>query len=220
MRLVLQFEGSRRESMLLFLVLRHALPASIVVGGCLRIVCLEVGVILYSIAFFYYIVCSIHEVRRERGGKADLDPSGWLLGNTIDGTQAEYVRIPHADSSLHPIPDGADADVLVMLSDIFPTGFEIGVLNGNVQPGSSVAIVGAGPIGLATLITAQLYSPSTIIVVDKDENRLSVAKSFGAHYAFDPSDGKAEETVKALTDGKGCNAVVEAVGVPETFELC
>jgi alcohol dehydrogenase len=146
--------------------------------------------------------------------------AGWILGNTIDGTQAEYVRIPHADSSLYPIPAGADEAALVMLSDIFPTGLECGVLNGKVAPGSTVVIVGAGPVGLAAMITAQLYSPSTIIMVDKDSNRLKVAKTLGAHHTIDPTEGKTVEEVKALTDGKGCDTVIEAVGVPESFELC
>jgi len=155
-----------------------------------------------------------------RGMYSHCTTGGWILGNTIDGTQAEYVRIPHADSSLYPIPAGADEAALVMLSDIFPTGLECGVLNGKVQPGSTVVIVGAGPVGLAALITAQLYSPSTIIMVDTDANRRKVATSLGAQHTIDPSDGKAEEAVKALTEGKGCDTVIEAVGVPATFELC
>ena len=105
---------------------------------------------------------------------------GWILGNTIDGTQAEYVRIPYADTSLYKIPEGVDEDALVMLSDILPTGFECGVLNGKVQPGNTVAIVGAGPIGLSTFLTAQFYSPAEIIMIDLDDNRLEVAKRFGA----------------------------------------
>jgi alcohol dehydrogenase len=145
---------------------------------------------------------------------------GWILGNTIDGTQAEYVRIPHADSSLYPIPEAADESALVMLSDIFPTGLECGVIKGKVAPGSTVVIVGAGPVGLAAMITSQLYSPSTIIVIDTDANRLKVAKTMGASHTIDPSDGKAEEAVRALTDGKGCDAVIEAVGVPAAFDLC
>jgi alcohol dehydrogenase len=107
-----------------------------------------------------------------------------------------------------------------MLSDIFPTGLECGVLNGKVEPGSTVVIVGAGPVGLAAMITAQLYSPSTIIMIDMDHNRLKVAKTLGAHHTIDPSDGNAEEAVKALTGGKGCDTVIEAVGVPQSFELC
>ena len=149
-----------------------------------------------------------------------LTSAGWVLGNTIDGTQAEYVRIPHADSSMYPIPDGADESALVMLSDILPTGLECGVLNGKVQPGSTVVIVGGGPIGLAAMITAQLYSPSMIIMVDMDNNRLKTATALGAHSVVDPTDGKAAEKIKALTDGKGCDTVIEAVGVPQSFELC
>jgi len=126
---------------------------------------------------------------------------GWILGNTIDGSQAEYVRIPHADTSLYHIPSDADEEALVMLSDIFPTGFECGVLNGQVKPGDTVAIVGAGPVGLAALLTAQFYSPAEIIVVDLDSNRLSVARSFGATRLVDSSDGKAVDNVMALTEG-------------------
>src|SRR6266536_2161005 len=145
---------------------------------------------------------------------------GWILGNSIDGTQAEYVRIPHADSSLYPIPASADEAALVMMSDIFPTGFECGVLNGKVQPGGTVVIVGGGPVGLAAMITSQLYSPSQIIMVDTDVSRLKVAKTLGAHHTVDPTDGTAVETVMALTEGKGCDTVIEAVGIPATFEMC
>jgi alcohol dehydrogenase len=105
---------------------------------------------------------------------------GWILGNTIDGTQAEYVRIPYADTSLYHLPPDADEEAFAMLSDIFPTGFECGVLNGQVKPGDTIAIVGAGPIGLATLLTARFYSPAEILMVDLDANRLEVARSFGA----------------------------------------
>src|SRR6185369_9727922 len=115
-----------------------------------------------------------------KGMSSHCATGGWILGNTIDGTQAEHVRVPHADTSLYKIPAGADQEALVMLSDILPTGFECGVLNGRVQPGSSVVIVGAGPIGLAALLTAQFYSPATIIMVDLDDNRLEVARGFGA----------------------------------------
>lgn len=145
---------------------------------------------------------------------------GWILGNTIDGTQAEFVRIPHADNSLYPIPDGADDEALVMLSDILPTGFECGVLNGKVQPGSTVAIVGAGPIGLAALLTAQFYSPAEIIMIDLDDNRLEVAKRFGATSTINSGDGKAVATVMKMTGNRGVDAVMEAVGIPATFELC
>ncbi len=145
---------------------------------------------------------------------------GWILGNEIDGTQAEYVRIPHADTSLYPIPEGADEDALVMLSDILPTGFECGVLNGKIEPGSTVAIVGAGPIGLAALLTAQFYSPAEIIMIDLDENRLQVAARFGATATVNGRDGKAAETVMKMTGGRGVDTAIEAVGVPATFMTC
>ncbi|TFU03284.1 alcohol dehydrogenase [Polymorphobacter arshaanensis] len=145
---------------------------------------------------------------------------GWILGNTIDGTQAEFVRIPYAETSLYPIPKGADEDAMVMLSDILPTGFECGVLNGKVSPGATVAIVGAGPIGLAALLTAQLYSPADIIMIDLDDNRLAMALKFGATHAVNSSNGKAAATVKSMTDGKGVDTAIEAVGVAATFELC
>ena len=145
---------------------------------------------------------------------------GWILGNKIDGTQAEYVRIPHADTSLYPIPDGAEEEGLVMLSDILPTGFECGVLNGKVQPGSTVAIVGAGPVGLAALLTAQFYSVSQLIVIDLDDNRLRVAARFGATHTVNSSDGNAVEKIKQLTAGRGVDTAIEAVGVSATFGLC
>ncbi|MBB5041453.1 threonine dehydrogenase-like Zn-dependent dehydrogenase/GNAT superfamily N-acetyltransferase [Shinella fusca] len=155
-----------------------------------------------------------------RGMYSHCTTGGWILGNTIDGTQAEYVRIPHADTSLYPIPEGADEEALVMLSDILPTGFECGVLNGKVQPGGSVAIVGAGPIGLAALLTAQFYSPAEIVMVDLDENRLSVATRFGATKTISAGGKDVARQVLALTGGKGADTVIEAVGIPATFELC
>jgi alcohol dehydrogenase len=145
---------------------------------------------------------------------------GWILGNSIDGTQAEYVRIPHADTSLYPIPKGADEEGLVMLSDILPTGFECGVLNGKVQPGNAIAIVGAGPVGLAALLTAQFFAPAQIIMVDLDDNRLEVARMFGATDTIDSSDGNASDAVLKLTANRGVDTAIEAVGVPATFELC
>lgn len=145
---------------------------------------------------------------------------GWILGHTIDGTQAEFVRIPHADTSLYPIPAGADEEALVLLSDILPTGFECGVLNGKIQPGTTVAVVGAGPIGLATLLTAQFYAPSRIIMIDVDDNRLEVAHRFGATDTVNSTREDAAGKVLALTDGIGADTVVEAVGIPATFELC
>ena len=145
---------------------------------------------------------------------------GWILGNQIDGTQAEYVRIPHADTSLYPVPEGADEEALVMLSDILPTGFECGVLNGKVEPGSTVAIVGAGPIGLAALLTAQFYSPAEIIMIDLDDNRLQVAKRFGATATVNAAGGKSAEAVMKMTGGRGVDTAIEAVGVPASFLTC
>ena len=145
---------------------------------------------------------------------------GWILGNLIDGTQAEYVRIPYADNSLYSIPPDSDEEALVMLSDILPTGFECGVLNGKVKPGDTIAIVGAGPIGMAALLTAQFYSPSEIIMIDLDDNRLNVAKTFGATHIINSGNEDAVKKVKKLTDDTGVDVAIEAVGVPETFELC
>jgi alcohol dehydrogenase len=145
---------------------------------------------------------------------------GWILGYTIDGTQAEYVRIPHADGSLYHFPADADEEAMVMLSDILPTGFECGVLNGEVKPGDSVAIVGAGPVGLAVLLTAQFYSPAAIFMIDLDDKRLAVAKEFGATTLINSSDGRAAQRVLDLTEGAGVDVVIEAVGIPATFNIC
>lgn len=145
---------------------------------------------------------------------------GWILGNLIDGTQAEYVRIPFADTSLYHVPKGADEDELVMLSDILPTGFECGVLKGQVKPGDTVAIIGAGPVGLAVLLTAQFYPPAEIILIDLDDNRLKVAKKLGATQTVNSKDGDAVHKVMALTAGRGVDVAVEAVGIPATFEMC
>ena len=145
---------------------------------------------------------------------------GWILGNSIDGTQAEFVRIPYADTSLYPIPAGADEEALVMLSDILPTGFECGVLNGQIKPGASVAIVGSGPIGLAALLTAQFFSPAEIIMIDLDDGRLVIAKTFGATSVVNSADGSAADKVLKLTGGVGVDTAIEAVGIPATFELC
>lgn len=155
-----------------------------------------------------------------RGMYSHCRHGGWILGNKIDGTQAEYVRTPHADTSLYHVPPGTEEEALVMLSDILPTGFECGVLNGKVEPGSTVAIVGAGPIGLAALLTAQFYSPAEIIMIDLDDNRLEVAARFGATSTINNADGKAVEKVMALTHGRGVDTAIEAVGIPATFVTC
>jgi alcohol dehydrogenase len=155
-----------------------------------------------------------------RGMYSHCVNGGWILGNKIDGAQAEYVRIPFADTSLYHIPAGADEDALVMLSDILPTGFECGVLNGKVQPGSTIAIVGAGPIGLAALLTAQFYSPAEVIMVDMDDNRLQLSSRFGATTTINNKDGKAVEKIMKLTGGRGVDTAIEAVGVPASFITC
>lgn len=154
-----------------------------------------------------------------RGMNSHCADGGWVLGHLIDGTQAEFVRVPHADCSLHAVPaDCTDEEPLVMLSDILPTGYECGVLNGEITPGDTVAIVGAGPIGLSTLLTAQFFAPSEIIMVDPDPNRLEVARTFGATHGVPAQD--AAEKILALTAGRGVDVAIEAVGIPETFELC
>jgi alcohol dehydrogenase len=155
-----------------------------------------------------------------RGMYSHCASGGWILGNSIDGTQAEYVRIPHADTSLYPIPQGADEEALVMLSDVLPTGFECGVLNGKVTPGDTVAIVGSGPIGLASLLTAQFYSPAEIIMVDLADSRLEVARRLGATATINSQEGNAADKVMAMTNGRGVDCAIEAVGIPATFELC
>ncbi|MBN9226164.1 MULTISPECIES: zinc-dependent alcohol dehydrogenase family protein [Legionella] len=154
-----------------------------------------------------------------KGMYSHCTKGGWILGNTIDGTQAEYVLIPQADTSLYKIPEGVNEEDLVLLSDILPTGFECGVLNGKIQPGSTVAIVGAGPIGLATLLTAQFYSPAEIIMIDVDENRLNRAKRLGATQIISNLDGKAASKVMQITNNRGVDTAIEAVGTPSTFVL-
>ncbi len=155
-----------------------------------------------------------------RGMYSHCTTGGWILGNAIDGTQAEYVRIPHADTSLYRLPDAVDEEALVMLSDILPTGFECGVLNGKVGPGTTVAIVGAGPIGMAALLTAQFYSPAEIIMIDPDKNRLEVAQRFGATKTVNATGSKATEAVMKLTAGRGVDTAIEAVGIPASFLTC
>lgn len=147
------------------------------------------------------------------------EDGGWILGHLINGTQAEYVRIPHADNSLHHVPAGYDEEALVMLSDILPTGHEIGVQNGNVKPGDTIAIVGAGPIGISALLTSQFYSPAKIYMIDLDENRLQVAKGFGATDII--NSGKEDAITKIMSETKdGVDVAIEAVGVPATFDIC
>ena len=148
-----------------------------------------------------------------------LGGGGWILGNTIDGTQAEFVRVPFADNSTYPAPVGVSDEALLMLADILPTAYEVGVLNGQVRPGDVVAIVGAGPIGLSAIVGARLFSPSHVVVIDLADSRLDAAKQFGADVVINNSREDAREVVLKLTDGLGADVSLEAVGVPATFEL-
>jgi alcohol dehydrogenase len=145
---------------------------------------------------------------------------GWVLGHLIDGTQAEYVRIPYADTSLYKLPTSVSDEEAVMLSDILPTAYEVGVLNGTVRPADVVAIVGAGPIGLAATLTARLYSPRHIVAVDLADSRLEMAKQFGADETVNSARQDPVARIRAITDDLGADVVIEAVGIPETFELC
>jgi alcohol dehydrogenase len=145
---------------------------------------------------------------------------GWILGHLVDGVQAEFARIPFADNSLYRVPDGLRDEQVLFLADILPTGFEVGVLNGKVQPGDTVAIVGAGPIGLAATLTAKLYSPGRVVAIDLADSRLQRAQQFGADVVVNNGREDAVARVRDLTRGLGADVVIEAVGVPQTFELC
>ncbi|MFY1668637.1 zinc-dependent alcohol dehydrogenase family protein [Plantactinospora sp. WMMB334] len=148
-----------------------------------------------------------------------LGGGGWILGHRIDGVQAEYVRLPFADLSTYKLPANVTDEAAVMLTDILPTSYEVGVLNGQVRPGDTVAVVGVGPIGLAAVLTARLYSPAHIIAVDRAASRLQAAKQFGADIAVS-ADEDPLEVVRAVTGGLGADVVLEAVGTPQSFETC
>ncbi|MFF8941536.1 zinc-dependent alcohol dehydrogenase family protein [Streptomyces sp. NPDC014864] len=148
-----------------------------------------------------------------------LGGGGWILGHRIDGTQAEYVRVPYADLSVHPLPATVTNEDGVLLADIFPTAYEVGVLNGRVRPGDTVAVVGAGPIGLAAIATARLFAPERVVAVDVAATRLEAARKLGAEAVADAREAP-EQLIADLTAGLGADVVIEAVGVPETFELC
>jgi alcohol dehydrogenase len=148
-----------------------------------------------------------------------LGGGGWILGHKIDGTQAEYVRVPFADTSTYPMPEGASDEQILMLADILPTGYEVGVLNGGVRPGDVVTVVGSGPIGLSAIMGARLFSPSHVVAVDLADSRLEAAKQFGADVVVNNARQDPLEVVGALTEGLGADVTIEAVGVPATFEL-
>lgn len=145
---------------------------------------------------------------------------GWIFGHTIDGLQAELARVPFADTSVYKIPEGLTPEDVIFLADILPTAYEVGVLNGGVQPGDTVAVVGAGPIGLATIMTAKLFTPGKVIAIDLADARLEKAAEFGADVTINNGQEDAVAKVMELTGGLGVDVAVEAVGVPDTFELC
>jgi alcohol dehydrogenase len=149
-----------------------------------------------------------------------LGGGGWILGHTIDGTQAELVRVPFADTSTYPVPDGVPDEEVLMLADILPTSYEVGVRNGAIQPGDVVAVVGAGPIGLSAITGARLMSPSHIVAIDQADSRLEAAKHFGADVTINNAVADPSSELQWLTDDLGVDVAIEAVGVPETFELC
>ncbi|KKK22688.1 hypothetical protein AOCH_001128 [Aspergillus ochraceoroseus] len=155
-----------------------------------------------------------------KGLNSHCRSGGWMLGSVLDGTQAEYVRIPHAASSLYKLPQDADMQACVSFSDALPTGLECGTTNASVQPGSRVAIVGAGPVGLAALLTAKLYTPSLLVMFDVDESRLAHAKRLGADKVFNPDKKDSMLKLESLVGDEGFDSVIEAVGTPRTFELC
>jgi alcohol dehydrogenase len=163
--------------------------------------------------------CGTCRFCREGHAGQCLGGGGWILGHKIDGTQAEYVRVPFADTSTYPVPAGVADEEILMLADILPTGYEVGVLNGGVRPGDVVAIVGSGPIGLSAILGARLFSPSHIVAIDLADSRLEAAKRFGADVTVNNTGQDPEEVIRLLTDGLGADVAVEAVGVPATFEL-
>ncbi len=163
--------------------------------------------------------CGTCRYCREGHAGQCLGGGGWILGHKIDGTQAEYVRVPFADTSTYPLPAGASDEEVLMMADILPTGYEVGVLNGNVQPGDVVAIVGAGPSGLSAITGARLFSPSHVVAIDLADVRLEAAKTFGADITVNNGRQDPLEVIRELTDGLGADVAIEAVGVPATFEL-
>lgn len=148
-----------------------------------------------------------------------LGGGGWIFGHTIDGVQAEYARVPFADNSTYKVPEGLSDERVLFLADILPTAYEVGILNGKVSPGDTVAIVGAGPIGLAAILTAKLYTPGRIVAIDLANSRLESARLFGADVTINNGEQDAVAAVMEMTDGLGADVALEAVGVPATFEL-
>ncbi|MBR7001717.1 MAG: zinc-dependent alcohol dehydrogenase family protein [Neisseriaceae bacterium] len=171
------------------------------------------------------IACTAHcgkceNCQKQLYAHCQSEGGSWIMGYMIDGTHAEYVRTPWADNSLYPLPEDLDTDTAVLLSDILPTGHEIGVQYGRVKPGQTIAIIGAGPVGMSVLLTSQLYSPATIIMIDLDDNRLAMAKELGATHTVNSGKTNAVEEVMKITGGRGVDCAMEAVGYPATFDIC
>jgi alcohol dehydrogenase len=196
-------------------ILGHEAVGTVVeVGGAVRNVAVADRVLVSCIS-----ACGGCRFCRERRYGQCTGGGGWILGNEIDGTQAEYVRVPFADNSTHRVPEGVGDEDMLMLADILPTGYEVGVLNGRVQPGDVVAVVGAGPVGLSAIAGARLFSPSLVVAIDMAPARLDAAKLFGADVVINNAEQDPIEAVRELTAGLGADVAIEAVGVPATFEL-
>ena len=163
--------------------------------------------------------CGVCRYCREGSYGQCRNGGGWILGHLVDGVQSEYARIPFADLSMYKLPAQVPNEAAVLLADILPTSYEVGVLNGRVQPGDTVAVVGVGPIGLAAILGARLFSPAHIVAIDKADSRLQAAMQFGADVAVTPEEDPLQ-VVQSLTGGLGADVVMEAVGTPQTFELC
>ncbi len=189
-------------------------------------VVVEVGAAVTTIApgdrVLVSCITSCGRCRFCKGGQYGLcaGGGGWIFGHLIDGLQAEFARVPFADTSVYKVPDGLTDEQVLFVADILPTAYEVGVLNGRVEPGDTIAIVGAGPIGLAAIMTAKLHTPGQIIAIDLDDSRLAKAIEFGADVAINNGREDAVAKVMALTDDLGADVAIEAVGVPPTFELC
>ncbi|KAH3684095.1 hypothetical protein WICPIJ_004935 [Wickerhamomyces pijperi] len=170
----------------------------------------------------------------KKGLQSHCMDGGWILGHNINGTQAEYVRIPHADNSLYNIKryEGSIKDeALLMLSDILPTGNEMGAVNGRIDRGDVVAIVGCGSVGISALIASKTYDPKSVIMIDFDDERLKVAKEFfGADYVLNPGKVNVKEEIMKITSelniqsreglDAGVDVAIECVGIPATFQTC
>jgi alcohol dehydrogenase len=196
-------------------ILGHEAVGTVVeIGDNVRRLCVGDRVLVSCIS-----ACGTCRFCREGRYGQCAEIGGWVLGHRIDGTQAEYVRVPYPDTSTYRIPDGVSDEEALMLADILPTGYEVGVLAGRVQPGDVVAVVGAGPVGLAAIATARLFSPSHVIAIDLSDTRLKEAREFGADVTINDGTEDAAAVIRNLTGRLGADVAIEAVGTPATFEL-